>query len=94
MRAGTRRPFPVDEQEMQPIYYRVPKTFADAVNDGERWRWLLARSVELAPGRASEVDWHLANFFPLSVRRANHGAGTSQAPMLDGEKPAFVDLHT
>src|SRR5262249_45739244 len=30
---------PVDEQN-KPVFHKVPKSFADASSDGERWRWL------------------------------------------------------
>ncbi len=53
---------PVDERG-NPVYYSVPKSYAAAVNDGERWRWLLARAAKLAPGRANEADWQLAAIF-------------------------------
>ena len=52
---------PVDA-EGNPVYYRVPKSFDKAANDGERWRWSLAQAVEFAPGRKNEVRWQLADF--------------------------------
>ncbi len=40
---------PVDE-DGNPIFYAVPKSWDDAKNDGQRWRWVLETMVE----------WHLA----------------------------------
>ncbi len=34
---------PVDA-EGNSIFYAVPKSYADAKSDGERWRWMLLRS--------------------------------------------------
>jgi uncharacterized protein YfaS (alpha-2-macroglobulin family) len=45
-----------------PVYYRVPKSFDKAINDGERWRWSLAQAAEFAPRRKNEVRWQLADF--------------------------------
>ncbi|MCL2304901.1 MAG: MG2 domain-containing protein, partial [Planctomycetaceae bacterium] len=39
---------PVDA-EGNPIYYNSPKSFQEAKNDGERWRWCLDQAVENAP---------------------------------------------
>jgi len=46
----------------QPIYYSIPKSYQDAANDGERWRWCLLQALELSPARTNEVRWHLAEF--------------------------------
>jgi alpha-2-macroglobulin len=46
----------------QPIYYHVPGSFAAAENDGQRWRWALARGTELAPARRNDARWALARF--------------------------------
>ena len=45
---------PVDA-EGNPIYYSVPKSYADAKSDGERWRWMLTQTVELNAARKNEV---------------------------------------
>jgi uncharacterized protein YfaS (alpha-2-macroglobulin family) len=52
---------PVDE-EGNPIFYSVPKSYADAKSDGERWRWMLAQTVELNPARKNEVLLNFAAF--------------------------------
>lgn len=45
---------PVDA-EGSPIFYSVPKSYADAKSDGERWRWMLTQTVELNATRKHEV---------------------------------------
>ena len=46
----------------QPIYYRVPGSYEAAENDGQRWRWALARAAELAPARRNDARAILATF--------------------------------
>jgi uncharacterized protein YfaS (alpha-2-macroglobulin family) len=58
---GEQRGAPVDASG-NPIYYRVPKSYETAKNDGERWRWALAQAAEFDSGRVSEIDMELANF--------------------------------
>lgn len=52
---------PVDT-EGRPVFYGVPPSFEEAASDGERWRWLLARAVELAPSTQGEARFTLAEF--------------------------------
>ncbi len=52
---------PVDA-DGNPVYYKMPKSYEAAQNDGERWRWLLAQAVEYAPSRVNEVELLFANF--------------------------------
>jgi hypothetical protein len=44
---------PVDENG-NPVFYAVPKNWGAAVNDGERWRWVLETMVEWHPARRNE----------------------------------------
>ncbi|MCE5325169.1 MAG: alpha-2-macroglobulin, partial [Planctomycetaceae bacterium] len=53
---------PVDEQG-NPVYHTIPKSWADATSDGQRWRWALSEVVRYAPDRISQVDYQLAQFF-------------------------------
>jgi hypothetical protein len=53
---------PVDE-DGQPVYHHVPKSWDDAKSDGERWRWTLAQAIENNPGLLNTVRWELATFF-------------------------------
>jgi uncharacterized protein YfaS (alpha-2-macroglobulin family) len=52
---------PVDA-DGNPIWYHVPKSYADAKNDGERWRWMLVQAAEFNPNLASEADTVFADF--------------------------------
>ena len=52
---------PVDE-EGNPVFHRVPKSFEAAQTDGERWRWCLEQTVEFNPGRKNEVRLQFAGF--------------------------------
>jgi uncharacterized protein YfaS (alpha-2-macroglobulin family) len=67
---GNGRGAPVDAQG-KPIYYRIPKSYETAANDGERWRWMLAQAAEFDPGQINQIDMQLANFF-----RAQFGVQT------------------
>ncbi|KAJ3063903.1 hypothetical protein HK102_008354, partial [Quaeritorhiza haematococci] len=62
---------PVDA-EGSPVYYRVPESFEKAANDGERWRWALAQSVEadaelLNTVRMTLGDFALSQFGPQTL---------------------------
>jgi uncharacterized protein YfaS (alpha-2-macroglobulin family) len=52
---------PVDA-EGKPVFYPVPKSYAAAQNDGQRWRWMLAQAAQLDPGLRNETDMAFANF--------------------------------
>lgn len=52
---------PVDT-EGNPVYYETPKSFADAQNDGERWRWMLLQATEFDASLKSEADFTRAMF--------------------------------
>ena len=52
---------PVDAAGV-PIYYRVPQSYETAVNDGERWRWLLDQAVKQKPDRQQAVLLQIADF--------------------------------
>jgi uncharacterized protein YfaS (alpha-2-macroglobulin family) len=85
---------PVDEAG-NPTFYRVPRTFTAAANDGERWRWLLARAAELDASLACEADWHLARFFrsQFGVRTMDSGWLDDAQSTADGKTCTFA-LHT
>jgi uncharacterized protein YfaS (alpha-2-macroglobulin family) len=92
---GNTRGAPVDA-DGKPIYYRVPKSYETAQNDGERWRWMLAQAAEFDPGRVNEIDMQLANFF-----RSQFGVQTmaqTGVPFSSGDsgerKTGTFALHT
>ena len=45
-----------------PVYHKLPMSFDAAASDGERWRWLLKRQMETAPGRSGEIQYNFALF--------------------------------
>lgn len=49
-------------QDGTPVYYSLIAKFADAANDGERWRWLLNKAAEVMPDRKNSVDAQFASF--------------------------------
>lgn len=58
---GNNRGAPVDA-EGNPVFHKMPASYAKAQSDGERWRWNLAMTAELAPARVNEIDMHFAGF--------------------------------
>lgn len=63
---------PVDEAG-NPVYYRVSESFAAAVNDGQRWRWMLDQSGKLNTKREQEALYQVAQF-----NRSQFGVQTLQ----------------
>ncbi len=58
---GSNQGAPVDE-EGNPIYYHVPKSWEDAKNDGERMRWAMEQVAEYDPNQTGQVKLQWANF--------------------------------
>jgi len=52
---------PVDA-DGNPVFYHVPETWADAANDGERWRYALSKAVANNPGFEPEAQQQFASF--------------------------------
>ena len=52
---------PVDT-EGNPVFHHLPKSWAAAQTDGERWRWALAQVPENDPSRLNEVRYQFADF--------------------------------
>ena len=71
------------EADGTPVYYRVPHDFAQAKNDGERWRWALAQAVEADPGLLNTARYEQANFLLEPVRHPD--AWGNDAVRADGE---------
>jgi len=53
---------PVDERG-NPVFHQLPKGWQESTSDGERWRWLLNRAMELNPKITQSTLLELANFF-------------------------------
>ena len=47
---------PVDANG-NPVFHSIPESYETAATDGERWRWLLSRSMELYPSFRDQVEW-------------------------------------
>ncbi|MGL4511669.1 MAG: alpha-2-macroglobulin family protein [Lacipirellulaceae bacterium] len=45
-----------------PLLHEVPASWADAKNDGERWRWALAERARVAPAAKAECEVTYADF--------------------------------
>jgi uncharacterized protein YfaS (alpha-2-macroglobulin family) len=60
--SGDNRAAPVDEGG-NPIYHKVPRRWEEATSDGQRWRWMISRAMELSPAHANRGLMELANFF-------------------------------
>ena len=52
---------PVDE-DGNPVYHHVPKSFQAAETDGQRWRWCLEQAIEYNSSRANQVRMEFAQF--------------------------------
>lgn len=46
----------------RPVFHHLPKSWADAQTDGERWRWVLEQAVENDPAKLNAVRWVQAEF--------------------------------
>ena len=46
----------------QPIFHNLPRSWESAETDGERWRWVNQRAVELAPNLEAQVLYAYATF--------------------------------
>lgn len=85
---GATRGAPVDEKG-DPIFHSVPKTWQDATSDGERWRWMLKRAMELGNDRTNQALIELANFFNQQFdvqTMANYGYLFQATDDEDGKK--------
>ncbi|MCK5805965.1 MAG: alpha-2-macroglobulin, partial [Lentisphaeria bacterium] len=91
---GSRNGAPVD-RDGKAVLHSIPETFKSAVNDGERWRWLLDRAVEVFPNSADQTRTVLADFL-----HGQFGVQTMQQygwffrARDDEDGPRTYDLHT
>ncbi len=58
---GGTRGAPVDA-DGNPVFHNLPESYAASRTDGERWRWMLHRAVEVRPDRKSEIAMQFAGF--------------------------------
>jgi alpha-2-macroglobulin len=86
---------PVDEKG-NPILYPIPKNFAKAGSDGERWRWLLSMAAEVNPALLNQTDMIFADFMrsQLGVQSmAQYGFGARVDTDADNKSGTYA-LHT
>ena len=57
---------PVDS-EGNAILHKVPKSYADAKTDGERWRWMLSQAVEFDSNLVNETDMIFGDFMKTQL---------------------------
>ncbi len=69
------------EPDGTPVYYHLPPTFAQAKNDGERWRWALAQAVEVDPHLLNTTRAALAAFLVRQFgTQTIRGTGFDEGP--------------
>jgi uncharacterized protein YfaS (alpha-2-macroglobulin family) len=91
---GARSGAPVDA-DGKPVFYRVPDSLEKAANDGERWRWLLARSATADPERAGQARLEFAQFLQGQFGVQTMGRYSwFFRPRDDESGPRTYDLHT
>lgn len=71
---------PVDENN-QPIFYALPNSWDSAVNDGERWRWLLEARGKADATQTVNSQFEFANF--LHGQFGVHTSGAIGWPQLE-----------
>jgi hypothetical protein len=90
---------PVDEAG-NPVFHKLPKSWAEAKSDGERWRWALLQAMELAPAMADTVrrqfaDFHLNQFGVQTMAEYGHFFGRrSEADETRKDESGTWELHT
>src|SRR6185295_11788568 len=45
-----------------PVFHKLPKSYAEAASDGERWRWLLMQAAEMSPEGSGAIQYQFADF--------------------------------
>lgn len=68
-----------------PVFYPLPESWAEAKNDGQRWRWLLGRLAEKG-GDRDGADRRFADFLLSQFGVQTLGQGFS--PLRDGDEEA------
>ncbi len=58
-RSGSAAPVDLDGDA---VFHVAPRTWEQAANDGERWRWAMQQAVELEPSLEDDVLWRRCEF--------------------------------
>ncbi|MGJ8655301.1 MAG: alpha-2-macroglobulin family protein [Akkermansiaceae bacterium] len=84
--------------EGDALFYEVPVSYADAENDGERWRWLLDEQVKVDPKHKLSVSRQLAAFLhqQFGVRSMQSFGWYHRMAAEDGEEnqAGIMKVHT
>ena len=89
---GGGRGAPVDK-DGQPLYYSVPDSWEAAENDGQRWRWILARMGATAGRRGTDrADLLLAKFLAeqFGVQTAANALPSLHGAELKNDEGVFA----
>ncbi len=82
----------------QPIFYSVPESFADAKNDGARYRFLLESARKTYPEGSDEVDFIFAGFlleqFGVRTLADSYGLFSTEKNDLSDTTKNIFSLHT
>jgi len=87
------------DSDGNPVFYKIPKSWETAENDGERWRWLLQETVRWHPGNRNRMRIRRADFLQsqFGVQTLSH-YGWWFGRHSDGEgasnKTGIFALHT
>ncbi len=95
-RFGQTQGAPVD-QDGKPIFYDLPNSWETAKNDGERWRWLLAKTSELQPSSGAQEALGRARFLQTQFGVQTMSNGGWLFGILPQDKPpetGIFALHT
>lgn len=89
---------PVDPAR-NPVFYGVPDSWDAAVNDGQRWRWVLERIVEWQPAQRSvelsaRADFLLAEFGVQTLADFDWWFGRQAGRDTDEQQTGTYALHT
>ncbi|MEI6148869.1 MAG: MG2 domain-containing protein, partial [bacterium] len=97
LRGAQMRGAPVDEKGY-PVFHALPRSYAGAKTDGERWRWCLMQTMERDPSRADGVKFQFAGFLnqQFGVQTMADGGWGWRPPAQDDEKAesGTYALHT
>jgi uncharacterized protein YfaS (alpha-2-macroglobulin family)/tetratricopeptide (TPR) repeat protein len=76
---------PVDA-DGNPVFYALPKSWDDATNDGERWRWVLETMVEWKPDLRNDERATRAQFLESQFGVQTLAQLGIQLPVRDGNQ--------
>ncbi len=93
---GAQDPGAPVEPDGTPVYYHVPRSFEQARNDGERWRYALAQAAEVNPDSSTRPVWRLPISCSISSEpRQSPCTNSSPRPATEGARaPGILALDT